>query len=211
MKIHLMILLSLLNALFLRAQKDKDFVPLVHNQMKEQTKLIFVCKYEVSNGQYRQFLKSLLTMGQTEKYNLCLYDSLAWRRAFKTNGGDPMLEYYSSHPAFDQYPIVNITKEAAQAYCNWQTKTYHAQLSRKFKKVVFRLPTELEWLRFASPLPNHNLPWQGNMPYTNPKGKPVLCNIKFHWHGIDVCYDCDGYPFQAPVKEYPPINSDFTM
>ena len=34
---------------------------------------------------------------------------------------EPMTTHYHSHPAYDQYPVVNITPAAATAYCEWLT------------------------------------------------------------------------------------------
>lgn len=46
---------------------------------------------------------------------------------------------------YSHYPVINITHEAAIAYCEWLTDEYNNQKKRKFKKVKFRLPTMSEW------------------------------------------------------------------
>lgn len=207
----------ILSGLWGLAQITRDFVPLKSLEKSKYSQLdknkardtIFVSKYEVSNNQYRSFLNHLLATGQTEKYTSYRCDSLRWSTIFKYTSGDPMMEYYHSHPAFGKYPVVNITQEAAQAYCAWQTENYNLQPERQFNKVVFRLPLEWEWIFAAYPLPNHTLPWYGTLPYTNPIGKPALCNIKYHdYYEIEkddaANYDGDGYPYTVPVKAYAP-------
>lgn len=101
---------------------------------------------EVSNGEYNTFLNYLY---QTDiaKYNAYAVDSSKWRTTHQY--AEPLTAYYHSHPAYKDYPLVNITHEAAIAYCNWLTQNYNNKTKRKFKKVVFRLPTENEW-KFAA-------------------------------------------------------------
>ncbi|PLX16826.1 MAG: hypothetical protein C0599_14585 [Salinivirgaceae bacterium] len=50
------------------------------------------------------------------------------------------------------------------------TDKYNAMEKKEHAEVIFRLPTEEEWLIFASPIPGNNLPWHGNKPY-KPKGE----------------------------------------
>src|SRR6478736_4482820 len=47
--------------------------------------------------------------------------------------------------SFGHYPVVNISHKAAIAYCQWLTDEYNNLKKRKFKKVLFRLPTINEW------------------------------------------------------------------
>lgn len=46
---------------------------------------------------------------------------------------------------YDDYPIVNITHEAAIAYCEWLTDQYNSSGKKKFRQATFRLPTAREW------------------------------------------------------------------
>ena len=52
---------------------------------------------------------------------------------------EPLSRNYHWHPAFDNYPVVNITHEAAEEFCKWLTKPY--QLNKGNKNIRFRLPT----------------------------------------------------------------------
>lgn len=105
---------------------------------------------EVTNIQYRAFLQALKKTGQTELYSQCLYDSLKWQ--FDKNAKtDPSVNMYHWHSAYNLYPIVNISHQAAQAYCNWLTQTYQNLTTKKIKTVKFRLPTEKEWIIACNP------------------------------------------------------------
>jgi formylglycine-generating enzyme required for sulfatase activity len=67
-----------------------------------------------------------------------------------TEGNDVYTSYYHSHPAYRHYPVVNISYEGAQLFCEWLTEKYNSSSSRKFNKVVFQLPTEEQWEKAAS-------------------------------------------------------------
>lgn len=69
---------------------------------------------------------------------------------------------YSSHPAFDNYPAVNIRYEDAVNFCKWLTEKYNAFPDRKYKQVEFRLPSAAEWLKAARAGRVGNMyPWGG--------------------------------------------------
>jgi len=116
-------------------QIERAFVKLEDN--------VFVNKFEVSNIEYTKFLNSIR---HSNLYLKCLYDSTKWNT---TNTdytfNQPMVNLYHSHPAYDDYPVVNISHFAAQKYCEWLTQQYNTQRKRKYTQVVFRLPTEKEW------------------------------------------------------------------
>jgi formylglycine-generating enzyme required for sulfatase activity len=139
---------------------------------------LYAAKYEVTNREYREFLASLQMSGNKDLYTACLYDSAQWNSKFTYSYNEPMRVNYHSHPAYDRYPVVNITQKAADAYCNWLTEQYNSRPKKEFRDVTFRLPSETEWKRLAAPLPGHNLPWYGDLPYTDPEGKIFLANIK---------------------------------
>lgn len=122
---------------------------------------------EVSNKQYSNFLAALKTAGKEDSYNLYNFDSTAWKKALSIN--EPFVLYYHHHPAYYDYPAVNISYEGAVAYCNWLTEEYNKNPKRAFKKVIFRLPMEHEW-QFAA---------RGGGPYNVfPWGGPFMRNSR---------------------------------
>ncbi|NVO02775.1 MAG: SUMF1/EgtB/PvdO family nonheme iron enzyme [Bacteroidetes bacterium] len=104
---------------------------------------LFAGKYEVSNSLYAEFLHNLKVKNQTELYSIALIDSLNWRDKLAYN--EPLVEFYFRHQAYKNYPLVNVSYEGANLFCQWLTEEYNSNPKRKYKKVLFRLPTQLEW------------------------------------------------------------------
>lgn len=138
---------------------------------------LYALSYEVTNKQYREFLSDLKANKLTAQYTSCLYDSTQWVRKFTNQYNEPFQNSYHSHPAYDNYPVVNITAEAAKSYCEWLTNKFNSDPKRKYKKVSFRLPGEKEWKILASPVAGSNLPWKGNSNLSE-DGKTYYSNIK---------------------------------
>lgn len=63
---------------------------------------------------------------------------------------------------YEDYPVLRLSYEAANLYCNWLTDNYNKNPERQFSKVKFRLPTLNEW-RIAALGSN-----------TFAKGKPIF-------------------------------------
>lgn len=165
---------------------DKSFVPL--NAAEHMG------KFEVTNKEYRLFLNNLKKQKNYDLYVKCMVDTNKWNTVFPMAFHDPMTNMYAWHPAYDNYPVVNISYEGAVAYCKWLTEQYNQQ-NPEGKYVSFRLPTEQEW-RYAagsknekaiSPFPNDNIETknldQKELMKSEFKGKttiiPYLANIKF--------------------------------
>ena len=129
---------------------------------------LLVSQYEVTNQLYSLFLKEPANKEYTSNNNLWLKEMDYPRR---------IANDYTSHPKYNNYPVVNITKEGAQAFCKWLTKAYNKFENRKFPNHEFRLPTEEEWeLAARGGLELSPYPWGG--PYIrNAKGSR-LCNYR---------------------------------
>lgn len=105
-------------------------------------------KYEVTNGEFKLFLDNLKQTKNYESYYKYYPDTTLWNKNFAQAFHDPMTNMYNCHPAYRNYPVVNITHEAAVAYCEWLTEQYNQQHPTG-KTVLFRLPSEQEW-RYAA-------------------------------------------------------------
>lgn len=127
--------------------------------------------HDYAKSPRRQFIK---------KDKVAIYpDTLVWIRDFTYSYNEPMTRNYFWHPAFDDYPVVGITWEQANAFCYWRTKLwngYHIKTG-EVNTEDFRLPTEHEWEYAARG--GHDLapyPW-GGYYVRNAKGC-ILANFK---------------------------------
>ncbi len=138
-----------------------------------QVASFYMSKFEVSNRQYREFFKEVsLHMNATEKATIAC-DSAGWSREFKD--ADPMKAHYFSNPAFDQYPVVNISYEGASAYCKWLEEKI--QVNNPQFEIEVRLPSRNEWIWAAMGGRSQAMfPW-GQYYLRNKKGEP-MCNFK---------------------------------
>ncbi len=108
----------------------------------------FYMSQEITNLQYAEFLAYLERTGETEKLKVAAVDSTKWSTAFKKASLDPMGRHYHSHAAYHNYPVVNITKEGAELFCEWLTEVYDS-LSGGELNLKFRVPLRAEYLRAA--------------------------------------------------------------
>ena len=74
-------------------------------------------------------------------------DTLVWVRDFSYSYNEPMTRNYFWHPAFDDYPVVGVTWDQANAFSAWRTKFWEDYRTQKGEVIndPFRLPTEQEW------------------------------------------------------------------
>jgi len=167
---------------------------------------LYASRFEVTNREYGLFLEDLKKNTKTETYQACLFDSTQWQKKFP-HVYKQTYEMYHYHPGYNDYPIVNISIEAAREYCKWLTDK-QADLGNKSPgKIVFRLPTEREWNKLAAALPGHNLPWAGNLPVSGGDGKTYQANVKVRDLSLGyLSYNFDGYLMAARVKSFQPNN-----
>ena len=107
---------------------------------------LFVSKFEVSNANYKEFEAWILEKGDNEKASLIKVHGEGWvdfKPEFK-----PFEKFYYDHPAYQNYPVVNISYEAANAYCEFLSEKYSSQ-SEDYN-YHFRLPSKEEWLKIAN-------------------------------------------------------------
>lgn len=192
---------------FMMGQADEDLAASQANMNRRVTiSSFYMDDTEITNHEYRQFVNALLTdsvsvLGEEEIMSKYYPDTTVWKNDFTYHNGDPMLEYYFSHPAFDTYPVVGVSWQAAQYFCNWRTNLYNDYRTKEgqFVSPRYRLPSEAEWEWAARG--GHNsakYPWGG--PYVaNGKGC-YLANFKPQRGN----FDADGYPYTAPANAYNP-------
>ena len=117
---------------------------------------IYAQASEVTNQQYNLFLNYLSTNALTQLYEKYKFDFSDYTEPALT-----LMKNYSAdrnsnkkQKYFTQYPAVDISYEAAVAYCEWLTQQYNNSTEHKFKKVKFRLPSIDEWQIAAAAIKN---------------------------------------------------------
>ncbi|SHE99519.1 gliding motility-associated lipoprotein GldJ/gliding motility-associated lipoprotein GldJ,TIGR03530 [Mariniphaga anaerophila] len=83
---------------------------------------------EVSNQDYREYVHWLNRVypGDRQKINSALPDTTLWRSELAYN--EPYVTNYFRHPAYTDYPVVGVTWEQANAYCEWRTDRVNEQI-----------------------------------------------------------------------------------
>ncbi|HCY00375.1 MAG TPA: hypothetical protein DG754_09580 [Bacteroidales bacterium] len=105
---------------------------------------LYVSRYELTNIEYREFLAELQSNNELTELYVCLPDSALWTKMFEYSYNEPYVSHYHKHPAYNNYPVVNISKQGIEHFCNWLSDKYNNDSKKGFKKVKFRLPTEKE-------------------------------------------------------------------
>ncbi len=133
----------------LKAHKDYVYIPAGTQQSGERISSFqpfLMLNHEVTNGEYKKFLAYLRTENRMSDLELATPDTSAWN--FREGGYmDPMVVYYFSHPAYESYPVVNVSANAAAMYCDYLT----TQLREEYgEKITVKLPTAAQWTYAAS-------------------------------------------------------------
>lgn len=102
-------------------------------------------------------------------------DTMMWIRDFQYAYNDPKMKMYFSHKGYSLYPVVGVTWEQAQAFCQWRTGYFNGV--SKLGVQDYRLPTEAEWEYAARGGRSMALyPWGGN--YVRDAKGCFLANFK---------------------------------
>ena len=125
-------------------------------------------------------------------------DTMCWMTEFTYSYNEPAMLNYFSHPSYGMFPVVGITWEQAQAFCNWRNKIYQS-ISKLPRAQEYRLPTEAEW-EYAARGGRHNsaYPWGG--PYVRDNKGCFMANFK----PMRGNYTEDGYLIPSSVGTYDP-------
>ena len=188
-----------------------------------------ISDHEVTNFEYRQFVNWVIDSINTKnglnykKENIVytfindkgnierikIYpDTLAWITDYEY-GSEPMASLYFQHQAHNNYPVVGVSYDQANAYIHWLNERIRLFLKKHhFKENLcyFRMPTETEWQYAASSKNEHNLsivyPWGNKLmdSTTTYKANYGPLMDKNNLYIKDFCDD--GFCYTSPVKSF---------
>jgi len=148
----------------------------------DATDAFYMQNTEVSVLEYRTFLFDLLIQNRKDDFLIAKPDQEMWNKEFKTAHNQPMVDTYFSHPAYNDYPINNISRKGAEMYCEWLTEERNKLDPEKYGYLAnpVRLPTAKEWVQAAS---------RGHKDYKYPWGNEEKI--------LDTCYLANYQPVKG--------------
>lgn len=187
-------------------KKQYAFIPsgsqVIHGN-KTSINAFYMQTTEVSNLEYRTFLFDLLINDKKETFLKAKPNQKMWVTEYEYAYNQPMQEHYFSHPAYDNYPVVAITREGAELYCKWLTEEANKLNAQKGKNQIndLRIPSDYEWI-YAARGGNESIPYPWGGPYLrNSKG----CHLA-NYMPENGKYKLDGAFHTAEVTSYFPNN-----
>lgn len=126
-------------------------------------------------------------------------DTTCWVNDFQNAYNEPYMRLYFSHPSYNDYPVVGVSWEQANAFCAWRTMYLQRGMTGAARQIQrYRLPTEVEWEFAARGREAGRYPWSGSSTRTekgcyNANFKPERGN-----------YTRDGNLITSRVASYSP-------
>lgn len=87
-------------------------------------------------------------------------DTTCWVNDFDNADNERYMKLYFNNPAYDDYPVVGVTWEQANAFCAWRTEYLLKGLGPSARYIQrYRLPSEIEWEFAARGKEGNPFPW----------------------------------------------------
>lgn len=133
---------------------------------------LYASDLEITQERYKEFLKEI-EVANPEKFKVCVVDTSVWKKY--SFAGEYMPSVYFQNTRYKKYPIVGISWEAANEYCQWLTEK--AKSKFRHNTIQIRLPTEEEW-RLMIAKPNKD---GFDVPCPNGFDNVINCYCFNHW------------------------------
>ncbi len=89
-------------------------------------------------------------------------DTTCWVNDFPNANNEIYMKLYFSSPNYNDYPVVGVTWEQANAFCAWRTDYLLRGMGPEARRLQrYRLPTEIEWEYAARGKEGNPFPWDG--------------------------------------------------
>ena len=139
-----------------------------HDNLKRRVTVasFYIDETEVSNADWLEYLQWISQNFPNDRkmYYDALPDSLVWRNPLSYN--EPYVNFYLRHPSFQDYPVVGVSWEQANAYAQWRTD--------RVNEHILRQSGVLADYRTANQQ-------QGNVPFNS----EIYLNGQYQGQGID--------------------------
>lgn len=132
--------------------------------------------------------------------------TMCWATDFPNSQIDVMVQDYFVNPAFDDYPVVGVTWEQAQAYTTWRSSNNRQGKKSKYNltyKMPLSLPSEAQWVYAAQGQENKTtLTAYGDSTTIAPRDRKNGLSANFKQDEGD--YTGDGSSYTVHVMSYAP-------
>jgi formylglycine-generating enzyme required for sulfatase activity len=157
----------------------------------------YMFKTEVTNLDYREFIADIKL---NRKY-------VELKNIIEIKKGDGELisgDTYFKHPAYEDYPVVNITKDAANLYCEWLKEKLVENLEVSPSEIDVRLPSKIEWIYAAKATKSENVYGWNGLYLRNAEGN-ILANFNSSLSSEDITFDQSTNSYKVVVdSQYTP-------
>ncbi|HEY8930626.1 MAG TPA: SUMF1/EgtB/PvdO family nonheme iron enzyme [Mucilaginibacter sp.] len=158
---------------------DQD-VTYDYNNIKRRVTIpsFYMDETEVSNQDWLDYLHwiNITFPDDRELYYNAVPDTLVWRRPLSYN--EPYVDNYLRHPAFQDYPVVGVSWDQVQDYCQWRTDRTNENILRERGNLV-------AWKDLNGPAKGKNGAAPAAAPSKEPFNTDIYLNGQIRGAGVD--------------------------